>query len=225
MVQGKTLIRLKEPTLPSFRVSYHYLFENIGTDYAGPIYYKVKLDLSHKMQKCYFLSITCSSSTRTIHLEVTCDVNATSLVLALRRFISRKGIPRVIFSDNFKSFKASIVKEFCRNNFITWKFILERSPWWGGFYERLVRTVKNSLKKILGRAQLSYDEIHTIICEIENVVNCRPLTFLNENNFDESLTLYHLIFGRNIVSNISNRFDQTQCQVVYRKNSSVTTTL
>ena len=134
MVQGKTLIRLKEPTLPSFRVSYHYLFENIGTDYAGPIYYKVKLDLSHKMQKCYFLSITCSSSsTRALHLEVTCDVNATSLVLALRRFISRKVIPRVIFSDNFKSFKVSIVKEFCRNNFITWKFMLERSPWWGGF--------------------------------------------------------------------------------------------
>ena len=79
------------------------------------------------MQKCYILLITCSS-TYAIHLEVTCDVNATSLLLALRQFISRKGIPRVIFSDNFKSFKASIVKEFCRNNFITWKFILERSP-------------------------------------------------------------------------------------------------
>ena len=94
------------------------------------------------MQKSYFLLITCSS-TRAIHLEVTCDVNATSLVLALRRFISRKGIPRVIFSNNFKSFKASIMKEFCRNHFITWKFILERSPLWGGFYERLVGTVKN----------------------------------------------------------------------------------
>ena len=66
---------------------------------------------SHRMQKCYILLITCSS-TRVIHLEVTCDVNATSLVLALRRFISRKGIPLVIFSDNFKSFKASNVKNF-----------------------------------------------------------------------------------------------------------------
>ena len=143
------------------------------------------------MQKCYILLITCSS-TRTIHLEVTCDVNATSLVLGLRRFISRKGIPRVIFSDNFKSFKVSIGKEFCRNNFITWKFILEIS-WWGGFYKRLVGTVKNSLKKILGKARLSYDEIHSIIYEIENVVNSRPLTYLDEYNFDEPLTPYHLI--------------------------------
>ena len=127
------------------------------------------------MQKCYILLVT-RSSTCAIHLEVTCDVNATSLVLALRQFISRKGIPRVIFSDNFKSFKASIVKEFCRNSFITLKFILERSPWWGGFYERLVGTVKNSLKKILGKARLSFDEIHTTICEIENVVDSRPLT-------------------------------------------------
>ena len=95
------------------------------------------------------------------------------------------------------------MKECCRNNFITWKFILERSLWWGGFYERLVGTVKSSLKKILGRARLSYDEIHTIICEIENVVNSRPLTYLDENNFDEPLTPYHLIFGRNIV-NVNN---------------------
>ena len=175
MVQGKTLIPPKEPSLPSFRISYNYPLKNIGIDYAGPIYYKEKSDLSHIMQKCYILLIACSS-TRAIHLEVTCDVNATSLVLALRQFISRKGIPRVIFSDNFKSFKASIVKEFCRNSFITLKFILERSPWWEGFYERLVGTVKNSLKKILGKARLSFDEIHTTICEIENVVDSRPLT-------------------------------------------------
>ena len=82
MVEGKTLIPPKEPPLPSFRISYNYLFENIGIDYAGPIYYKGKSDLNHRMQKCYILLITCSS-TRAIHLEVTCDANAISLVLAL----------------------------------------------------------------------------------------------------------------------------------------------
>ena len=87
MVQGKTLIPPKEPSLPNFRVTYHNLFENVGIGYAGPIYHKVKSDLSHKMQKCYFSLITCSN-THAIHLEVMGDVNATSLVLALRRFIS-----------------------------------------------------------------------------------------------------------------------------------------
>ena len=117
MVQGKTLIPPKQPSLPSFRISYNYPFENIGIDYAGPIYYKGKSDLSQRMKKCHILLITCSS-TPAIHLEVTCNVDAVSLVLALRRFISWKGIPRVIFSDNIKSFKASVVKEFCRNNLL-----------------------------------------------------------------------------------------------------------
>ena len=55
----------------------------------------------------------------------------------------------------------------------------------------------------MGRPGLSYDEIHTIICETENVVNFRPLTYLDENNFDEPLTPYDLIFGRNII-NVNN---------------------
>ena len=55
MVQGKTLIPPKEPSLPSFRISYNYPFENIGIDYAGLIYYKERSDLSHRMQKCYIL--------------------------------------------------------------------------------------------------------------------------------------------------------------------------
>ena len=40
---------------------------------------------------------------------------------------------------------------------IEWKFILERAPWWGGFYERLIRSAKGCLKKILGDALLSYE--------------------------------------------------------------------
>ena len=75
--------------------------------------------------------ITCTS-TRAVHLEVTTDVNANSLLLALRRFFAGKGIPNMIISDNFKAFKAQSVKIFCKVNSIKCKFILERSPWWGG---------------------------------------------------------------------------------------------
>ena len=41
------------------------------------------------MKKCYLLLITCTS-TRAVHLEVTTDVNANSLLLALRRFFCQK---------------------------------------------------------------------------------------------------------------------------------------
>ena len=58
----------------------------------------------------------------------------------------------------------------------------------GGFYEPFIGIVKNSSKKILGRATQTYDKIHTFICETENIVNTRPLMYLSEENFDESLT-------------------------------------
>ena len=84
----------------------------------------------------YFIFTCCV--TGAIHLEVTVDVNSASVILALPRFIARQGMPRLLVSDNFNSFKSLDVKIFCCNQGISWKFILERSPWWGGFYERLI---------------------------------------------------------------------------------------
>ena len=66
----------------------------------------------------------------------------------------------------------------------------------------------NDLLKILGRARLTYDEIHTFIYEIENIVNTRPLTYLSEENFNEPLTPYHLMHGRNLA--ITNYFTITK---------------
>ena len=47
------------------------------------------------------------------------------------------------------------------------KLILHASPWWGRFYERLVRAVKVSLKKILGKSMLGYEELETVLLKIE----------------------------------------------------------
>ncbi|GFX60673.1 uncharacterized protein TNCV_4917231 [Trichonephila clavipes] len=71
----------------------------------------------------------------------------------------------------------------------TWKFIVERAPWWGGFYERLVKTVKDPLRKILGRALLTFEELSTILSEVEAIVNHRPLTYVeNDPGEPEPLT-------------------------------------
>ncbi|GBN10484.1 hypothetical protein AVEN_32936-1 [Araneus ventricosus] len=106
-------------------------------------------------------------------------------LLALRRFLSRRGNCKVIYSDNARTFKAAqrelayftnILKDskfqnFVADNGIHWKFIVERAPWWGGFYERLVKTVKEPLRKILGKALLTFEELSTILSEIEVIVN------------------------------------------------------
>ena len=101
----------------------------------------------------------------------------------------------MFISDNFKTFKSVDVKRFCNIKEIVWKFILERSPWWGGFYERLISIVKSSLKKVLWKAYLSYLELYTVLKEIENVLNLQPLTYLSDKTFCESLTPFHLVYG------------------------------
>ena len=152
------------------------------------------LSTKGEMYKCYVLLFTCCV-TRAVHLELTTDVNSNSVILALRRFISRRGIPRLFISGNFKTFISVDVKRFCNTKEIVWKFILERSPWWGGFYERLISIVKSSLKKVLWKAYLSYLELYTVLTEIENVLNSRSLTYLSDETFCESLTPFHMIYG------------------------------
>ena len=144
------------------------------------------------MVKGYFLIITCCC-TRAVHIESTPDLSVKSFLLAFRRFILRCGIPENIISDNFKTFKAVEVQNFMRYLRIKWNFILEKSPWWDGFYERMVRSIKNTLNKVVGISSLDYEQLNTVLVEIENVINSRPLTYMNDENLGESLTSYHLI--------------------------------
>ena len=144
------------------------------------------------MVKGYFLIITCCC-TRAVHIESTPDLSVKSFLLAFRRFILRCGIPENIISDNFKTFKAVEVQNFMCYSGIKWNFILEKSPWWGGFYERMVRSIKNTLNKVVGISSLDYEQLNTVLVEIENVINSRPLTYMNDENLGESLTSYHLI--------------------------------
>ena len=166
IVQGKTALSPETPKLPEFRFSCNHPFENAGVDYAGPLYFKENVNNCIKMSKCYVLLFTCVA-TRAVYLELTPDVGVHSLILAVRRFISRNGTPKLFISDNCTSFKSKNTKNYLRKVDINWKFILEKSPWWGGFYERLAGVMKNLLMKAIGRARLTYDETLTILVEIK----------------------------------------------------------
>ena len=118
---------------------------------------------------------------RGVHLEITSDLKAENLLLALQRFISRRDKSTKFISDNVKTFrKSKKLKSFFIQKNIKWNFILEKAPWWGGFYERLIGIVKSSLKKVLQKSLLTYEELYTVITEIESVMNSRPLTYLSE---------------------------------------------
>ena len=75
---------------------------------------------------------------------------------------------------------------------------MERSPWWGAHFERMIGTVKRCLRKVFGTAKLSFDELSTVLVEVEGTLNSRPLTYNGEELEDQVLTPSHLIVGRRI---------------------------
>ncbi len=81
------------------------------------------------------------------------------------------------------------------------EILKERAPWWGGYYERMVQLVKRSLRKILGNARLTFEELTTVLTEVEGSLNSRPLTYVySELSDGEPLTPSHLVIGRRIAT-------------------------
>ena len=98
--------------------------------------------------------------------------------------------------------RSSDVLCYLRNHRISWRFIVERAPWWGEFWERLIRSIKRCLKKCIGRANLTYNELNTLIVEVECIINSRPITYLydDQEGITTHLSPSHLIYGRKITA-------------------------
>ena len=195
--------------LPEFRLE-NFAFTNVGVDFAGPLFIRTGTKDHCSTEKVYIALFTCGSS-RAVHMELVPDLVAGTFIRCFKRFISRRGIPKLIVSDNAKTFKSASkslsalfdlveVQKFLQNLRVTWRFIIERAPWWGGFFERLIRSVKRCLKKMLRNARLTYEELLTVIIEIECVLNSRPLTYVNSEDMDKPLTPSHLVTGRRLLS-------------------------
>ena len=123
-----------------------------------------------------------------MHLELVEDLSAAAFRRCLRRFTARHGTPALIVSDNARTFQATEkalnelfnhpeVRADLGNMRVEWKFNLERAPWWGEFFERMVASVKDCLRKTLGNARLSFEKLLTVLAEVECTLNARPLTY------------------------------------------------
>ncbi|GFT30114.1 integrase catalytic domain-containing protein [Trichonephila clavipes] len=109
----------------------------------------------------------------------------------LRAFHCQARRPRIIYCDNGTNFRGAFndlakldwhkISRETSTQKIVWKFIPPTAAWWGGWWERLVRIIKELLRRSLGKSILSYEELSTVICECEFLINSRPLTYISEN--------------------------------------------
>ena len=174
--------------LPRERVTPSRALDSVGVDFSGAIH------LSEE-KKAYIALFTCGI-TRGMHFELVEDMSAPEFIGMLQRFISRRGAPKQMISNNAKTFLSTSkhlkkiyqkpeLESYLTRNRISWKFITAKAPWQvGGFYKRLVGVIKSVLYKTMGKAKFrkkKFRELETMLIQVEGVLNNRPLTYQGED--------------------------------------------
>ncbi|XP_018371197.1 PREDICTED: uncharacterized protein LOC108766413, partial [Trachymyrmex cornetzi] len=183
-----------------------------GVDYAGPIQIREgKRRGRIPISKGYIALFVCFN-TKAVHLEAVTNLTTEAFLAALRRFTARRGLCRILYSDNAKNFvgasrelkevhqfmkdRADQIKTGMVTQGIEWKFIPPRSPNFGGLWEAAVKATKRHLYIATRNLILTYEELSTLLAEIESILNSRPLTPLSSHPNDlTALTPAHFLLG------------------------------
>jgi hypothetical protein len=181
-------------------------FTYVGVDYFGPLV--IKQARSHvKRYGCIFTCLT----TRAVHIEIAHTLEADSFLSALQRFISRRGKPESIYSDNGTNFKAGdrelrdALKEWNQAQIsrhlsqreIQWHFNPPAASHMGGVWERMIRSIRQILRAVIKEQLVTDETLLTVMAEVEKVLNDRPLTPLSNDPLDPTpLTPSNLLLLR-----------------------------
>ena len=200
-------------------------FTFVGIDYFGPMNVKYKRG-TMKRYGCIFTCLT----TRAVHIEVAHSLDSDSFLMALHRFMARRGKPQKLFSDNGTNFVAAereLAEEIRAVNSqklrkelvleaIEWSFNPPHAPHMGGAWERLIRSVKDILRHLVGDRLLTDEELTSFMCEAERIMNDRPLTRMGSDAHDPThLTPNHLLLLReNCASNTESNHVRRRWQII-----------
>lgn len=178
-------------------------FTNVGVDYFGPI----EIKRGRSLVKRYGVIFTCMAS-RAVYLEIAYTLDTDSCIHALRRFICRRGQMlslRLYNGTNFigaeRELRESLnalnqdkIQTAMLQKGIKWYFNPPAGSHHGGVWERLILMVRNVLHSVLSQQVLDAEGLQTLICEVEAILNDRPITKLSEDPMDlEALTPNHLL--------------------------------
>lgn len=191
--------------LPTERITPNLpVFYNVGIDCFGPF----EVVFGRRTEKRYGLIFICLAS-KAVHLEVLNSLSSDSFINGVRRMMSRRGNINSITCDNGRNFvgasrelKQSIedwnskTSEWLHQRSIEFKFNPPFSSNFGGIWERQIRTIRKILNSMLAEQRIKMnDELFvTFMCEIESILNCRPITEVYQDiNADIPLTPNNLL--------------------------------
>ena len=230
--------------LPTTRIHGSHPFAVTGVDFGGPFMIRDGHGRTNKTKKTYIAVFVCFA-TKAIHVELVNLLTTVDFIAALKRFFSRRGQSQELHSDNATNFKGAdaastklveqfnaqqsqaMLTTFCASRGTTWKFIPPRSPHFGGLWEAAIKSVKFHMKREIGNTILTYEELNTLVIQIEGILNSRPLLELSTDSNDLSaLTPAHFLIGRpltempepNVVDIQENRLGRWQrIQALYQR--------
>ena len=201
--------------LPAPRVNPALAFIHCGVDYAGPFQLRRGNPRRPTMTKGYLAGFVCLT-TKAIHLEVVSSASTGALIATLKRFCSRRGQPRHLYSDHGSNFVGArnelsdlyaflslpnteqAVTQCLLQRHITWHHIPEKAPHFGGLWESSVKSAKHCIRRTVGSTKLNFEELTTISCQVEAQLNSRP--YIAQDSHDPEgempLTRGHFLIGR-----------------------------
>lgn len=189
--------------LPEHRVQQARPFTVSGVDFAGPLI--IRSGIRGRSGKKAWIAIFVCFVTRAIHIEAVEDLTSSAFIAALRRFISRRGKPNTIWSDNGTHFVGanrelaayvSNLDQRLASEGIIWRFNPPAAPHFGGLWESAVKSAKHHLTRVVRGMKLTLSELQTLLCQVEACLNSRPLTPLSSDPNDlEPITPAHFLIG------------------------------
>lgn len=196
-------------SLPIERLQPAPPFSTIGVDFFGP--FTIRGEVQKRTRgKCYGVIFTCFVS-RAVHIDISKDYSTDSFLQVMRRFSSMRGWPCKVHSDNgtqlvaaSKELKGVIegidklqLQRFSVKHGTDWQFTPADAPWMNGVTESLVKSVKKALNAVVGDQIMDFSELQTVMFEVSQIVNQRPIGRHPTNPEDGSyLCPNDLLLGR-----------------------------
>ncbi|XP_064629285.1 uncharacterized protein LOC135488574 [Lineus longissimus] len=207
--------------LPRMRLqAFEPPFTRTGLDCFGPLLVRK----NRSTLKRWGLIFICLN-VRAVHLEVLESMDTSSFINGLRCFTGRRGDPKDIWSDNGSNFKGGErelrqaradlnqkqIEDELSQEGIRWHFQPPTAAHMSRVWERLVKSVKGTLKAILGEALVTEEVLFNAMIEAERIVNSRPLCKVSDDpQDDQALSPSHFLCPRGILSVPPGDFDERE---------------